>query len=243
MQLNRKKKTILLFTEIFKEEWFLCKEKTNVVISFKPLATVYLRVFKMRIQYIFLKILSSLGREIILLGHRKSAVCQVYYRKMHQKWALKTVGYTCTHLVTLLWSSLETQFSGVMLKFEIKTLPMVWLSSTVPGVVGKAMDEKTSSLRAAQGLMRKMDFKNKKLWHKYHTKGIHRDQISQKLKQLAQSGNIAKRACEVKKSESGGKMALTVRDMHPSCVQGPGLLGSPFNTLPHSTAWWRVSIQ
>lgn len=83
------------------------------MISFKPLATVY---FKMRIEYIFLKILSSLGREIILLGHRKSAVCQVYYRKMHQKWPLKTVGYTCTHLVTLLWSSLETQFSGVMLK-------------------------------------------------------------------------------------------------------------------------------
>ena len=237
MQLNRKKKTILLFTEIFKEEWFLCKEKTNVVISFIPLATVYLRVFRMRIQYIFLKILSSLGREIILLGHRKSAVCHVYYRKMHQKWALKTVGYTCTHLVTLLGSSLETQFSGVMLKFEIKTLPMVWLSSTVPGVVGKSMDEKTSSLPwAAQGLMRKMDFKNSKLWHKYHTKGIHRDQISQKLKQLAQSGNIAKRECEVKKSESGGKTALTVRNMHPPCVQGPGLLCSPFNTLSHSSA-------
>lgn len=57
----------------------------------------------------------------------------------------------------------------------------------------------------------KLKKKKKKLWHKYHTKGTHRDQISQKLKQLAQSGNIAKRECEVKKSESGGKMALTVR--------------------------------
>ena len=150
----------------------------------------------MKIEYIFMKILSSLGRERIPLGHRKSAVCQAYYRKMHQKWALNTVGYTCTHLVTLLWSSLETQFSGVMLKFEIKTLPMDWLSSTVPGMVWKSMDWKTSSLPwATQGVMGKVDLKKKKkkLWHKYHTKGTHRDHIFQKLKQLAQSGNIAKR--------------------------------------------------
>lgn len=120
-------------------------------------------VFKMKIEYIFMKILSSLGRERIPLGHRKSAVCQAYYRKMHQKWALNTVGYTCTHLVTLLWSSLETQFSGVMLKFEIKTLPMDWLSSTVPGMVWKSMDWKTSSLPwATQGVMGKVDLKKKK---------------------------------------------------------------------------------
>ena len=107
---------------------------------------------------------------------------------------------------------------------------MDWLSSTVPGMVGKSTDEKTSSLPwATQGLMGKINLKKKKKnWHKYHTKGTHRDQISQKLKQLAQSGNIAKRECEVKKSESGGKMALTVRDMHPPGVQGQAYLAPHF---------------
>lgn len=200
------------------------------MISFKPLATVYLRVFKMRIEYIFLKILSSLGREIILLGHRKSAVCQVYYRKMHQKWPLKTVGYTCTHLVTLLWSSLETQFSGVMLK--------IWDQDPSNGLVIQHCPRHGRKVYGWKDLLFTMSNsgsngedklkKKKKNWHKYHTKGTHRDQISQKLKQLAQSGNIAKRECEVKKSESGGKMALTVRDMHPPGVQGQAYLAPHF---------------
>lgn len=130
------------------------------MISFKPLATVY---FKMRIEYIFLKILSSLGREIILLGHRKSAVCQVYYRKMHQKWPLKTVGYTCTHLVTLLWSSLETQFSGVMLKIWDQDPSNGLVIQHCPRHGRKVYGWKTSSLPwATQGLMGKINLKKKK---------------------------------------------------------------------------------
>lgn len=113
-----------------RKEQFLCQEKTNTNICFKSLVTVYIKGLKMRIEYILMKTLSSLGMEVILLKLliRKLTVCQVSYG-IHYKWAFKTVMEIgkpkCKNVLALsnfLWSSLETQFSGMMLKCWVKTL-------------------------------------------------------------------------------------------------------------------------
>lgn len=61
-------------------------------MCFKSLVTVYVKGLKMRIEYILMKTLSSLGMEVILLKLliRKLTVCQVSYG-IHYKWAFKTV--------------------------------------------------------------------------------------------------------------------------------------------------------
>lgn len=66
-----------------RKEQFLCQEKTNTKIWFKPLFTVYIKNLKMRTEYKFIKTLSSLGIEVILLKHKKLTVYQVNYRKIH----------------------------------------------------------------------------------------------------------------------------------------------------------------
>lgn len=100
MQPNRKKETLSLFTEIFKERAISMsrENKYKDTVCFKPLVTVYVKGFKDEDWiYIFVKTLSPLGIEVILLK-------QVSYR-IHYKWVFNTVmkigkpkqkEYTCT---------------------------------------------------------------------------------------------------------------------------------------------------
>lgn len=151
-----------------RKEQFLCQEKTNTNICFKSLVTVYIKGLKMRIEYILMKTLSSLGMEVILLKLliRKLTVCQVSY-SIHYKWAFKTVmeigkpkWKNVLALSNFLWSSLETQFSGMMLNVGSRPLKFMWQPNTVLDVPGRSTDETTCYLlQAAQSLMGKMDLK------------------------------------------------------------------------------------
>lgn len=97
----------------------------------------------MRAEYKFIKTLSSLGIEVILLKHKKLTVYPVNYRRIHYNGLLgKWYSLNKKNILALsnfLWSFLEARFSDIMLKFWVKSLQINLTANTVLGIIGKSI--------------------------------------------------------------------------------------------------------